>query len=121
MMSGTLRDSITDYIGHLEDTPWVESLITRHGIDAVLRECMGVLVDRNSDDVHEVTTLLRDVAAGVVLDEQRVKEVRALMPTTVLPALRPLLRVPVLQLRMTAIYTIGKISFAAEAEALRDV
>jgi hypothetical protein len=43
------------------------------------------------------------------------------MPASVLPALRPLLRSPVLQVRTLTIYTIGKLTFPSEAESLREV
>jgi hypothetical protein len=119
-MGHSLRDSVTHYIDHLEDAAWVESLVGQYGLVQVLQSCIDVLTEQNPSDVHQVTTLLLDIGrTGVMMKDDFVAEVRALMPAGVLPGLRSLLRAPDLSVRMGAIGTIGRLSFAAEAEALR--
>jgi hypothetical protein len=112
---------VTRYIDHLQDAAWIEALIAEYGVAAVLRTCAQVLGERDPDEVHEVATLLRDLGIRGIVSDELVGKVRKLMPAGVLPALRRLLRAPVLRLRMAAIYTLGKLSFPAEAKALRDV
>jgi len=116
-----VRDSVTRYIDHLQDRPWVESLVAQHGITAILQGCVDVLDEQDPGEVNEVTTLLRDLGIRGIIDDELVTSVRKLMPASVLPALRPLLGSPVLQLRMTAIYTLGKLSFSSEAKSLREI
>lgn len=120
-MTDTLRSSVTHYFDHIRDMPWMESLFAEHGVAAVLLECADVLAGQKVDEVHEVTTFLRDVGIGGIVNDELVTSIRKLMPNSVLPVLRPLLRAPALQVRMEAIYTIGKLTFPSEAEALVDV
>jgi hypothetical protein len=80
-----------------------------------------VLADQHPDEVHEVTTFLRDIGIRGIVSDDLVTTARELMPTEVLPSLRVLLRAPVLRVRMAAIYTIGKLSFSSEAKTFRDV
>ena len=112
---------MTQYIDHLEDGPWVESIVAEHGLAAVLRACVDVLAEQDPDEVNEVATFLRDIGRRGVVNDELVASVRRRMPASVLPALRRLLRAPVVQARMAAIYTIGKLSFESEATALRAV
>ena len=132
-MTRSIRDSIAHYIDdHFMDGAWVESLCVEHGVATVLDGCVDILATQNPDDVHQVLTFLRDIglgAFGVVTSsgEQRaairdptlVSSARGLMPATVLPALRRLLSAPHLTIRTNAIFTIGKLCFGSEMEALR--
>src|SRR5262249_15664418 len=111
----------THYIGHIQDAAWIEALVGEYGLVEVLQSCIGVLSEQNFAEVHEVATFLRDIGIRGIVKDDLVTKVRKLMPTSALPALRLLLQAPNLQLRMTAVYTIGKLTFAAEAKALRDV
>ena len=120
-MASTLRGSLTRYIDHLEDAAWVRSLVVEHGVDAILRQCAIVLAGGQADEVHEVTTFLRDVGIRGIFSDDLVTTVRATMPKLVMPSLRRLLRAPTLQARTAAIYTLGKLSFREEAKALRAV
>lgn len=120
-MTRKLRNSLTHYFDHIEDAPWIESLIKKHSLKTVLQTCVDVLADQDPTEVHPVTTFLRDIGVRGHVNNKLVARVRRLMPTSVLPALRPLLRAPALLLRQEAIYTIGKLSFPSEAKALREV
>lgn len=122
-MTHLLRKAVTHYIDHLQDVPWIESLVAEHGVAAILQACVDVLGGQplHPAEVHEVTTLLRDLGIRGIFGDELVAEVRERLPGSVLPALRPLLRAPVLQVRMAAIYTLGKLSFPEEAAALREV
>jgi hypothetical protein len=119
-MVRTPRDSVTHYVDHLQDVSWVEKLVREFGFAGVLRSCVDVLTDQDPEEVHEVTTFLRDIGIRGTFDDELVAKARELMPSGVLPALRPLLQARVLRVRRTAIYTIGKLSFSGEAEALRE-
>lgn len=116
-----LRRSVTNYMDHLGDAPWIESLLARHGVPAVLQECGDALAEQKPGEVEEVTTFLQDIARRGFVNDELVTSVRAGMPTSVLPGLHQLLRAPVLAHRMAAIYTIGKLGFPSEIQALRAV
>jgi hypothetical protein len=114
-----VHSSITRYIDHLGDVAWIEMLVGEHGLDRVLEECAAVLTGGDRGEVGHVTTFLRDIGIYGIIGDERVGQVRQRMPSVILPALRPLLQAPVLEVRMEAIYTLGKLTFVEEAGALR--
>lgn len=117
----SLRNSITSYLDHLQDVKWIETLVERHGVADVLGACARVLAKGDPSETHEVTTFLRDIGIYGIVSDGVVARVREAMPTGILPKLRLLLRSPVFEVRKAAIYTIGKLTFPAEAKALRSV
>jgi hypothetical protein len=117
----SLRDSITSYIDHLQDVAWIDSVVEQYGLAEVLAACARVLAEGEPSETHEVATFLRDIGIFGIAGDDLVTRVRKAMPRRILPRLRALLRSPVLQARMTAIYTIGKLTFRSEARALRAV
>lgn len=120
-MDHALRSAVTHYTEHFQDVTWVESLFAQHGIITTLRTCAGVLDEQDPDEAGEVMVFLRDIGIWGIIDESLVTRVRDRIPEDVLPSLRTLLRAPALLLRMAAIFTLGKLSFASEAKALREV
>jgi hypothetical protein len=117
--SEPLRAAITSYTAHRESAAWIEALVREHGLARVLDECVDVLEGNDTSEMIDVSALLRDVGIYGIVDDALVSKVRRAMPRKVLPVLRRLLRSPLAQNRMTAIYTIGKLTFSSQAKALR--
>jgi HEAT repeat protein len=110
---------ITDYLDHIEDLTWIESLIDAHGLDRVLRACARVFASSDADSIHAVAIFVRDIGIHGIVRANLVTRARRQIPRTVLPSLRRLLRARFYRVRSEAIYTLGKLSFRSEAKSLR--
>jgi hypothetical protein len=116
-VSSLLAD-VAQYFDHFEDKEWLEQLFARHAVDDVLDAVAALARSGDPSLVVPALKFARDVGLHFILDPAHTDAIRERMPERLFPALADTLCASSWQVRASAVYTIGKLSFESQAGLL---
>ena len=116
-----LHEKIVRYLEeHLSDGPWLELLITQFGVPAVLHTVADILASEDVSSAISALTLVRDIGLFGTVSQKITRSVRRELPKRLFPALNKGLYAYPYVFRNVVVYTIGKLDFPDQIQALKD-